>query len=45
VVDANRPVKAMFPERGRILATVMIVLFLVYSIGWLLVAGVREHAQ
>jgi len=45
VVDANRPVKAMFPERARILGTVMIVLFLVYSIGWLLVAGVREHAQ
>jgi len=44
VVDANMPVKAMFPERWRILATVLISLLLVYSIGWLIVAGVREHA-
>jgi len=44
VVDANMPVKAMFPERWRILTTVVIALLLVYSIGWLIVAGVREHA-
>lgn len=44
VVDANMPVKALFPERGRILLTVVISLLLVYSIGWLIVAGVREHA-
>lgn len=44
IVDANMPVKAMFPQRWRILATLVIVLLLVYSIGWLIVAGVREHA-
>jgi capsular polysaccharide transport system permease protein len=44
IVDANMPVKAMFPERWRILATLVITLLLVYSIGWLIVAGVREHA-
>lgn len=44
VVDANMPVKALYPERWRILLTVVIALLLVYSIGWLIVAGVREHA-
>lgn len=44
VVDANMPVKALFPERWRILITVVIALLLVYSIGWLIAAGVREHA-
>jgi capsular polysaccharide transport system permease protein len=44
VVDANMPVKALYPERGRILLTVLISLLLVYSICWLIVAGVREHA-
>lgn len=44
VVDANMPVKALFPERWRILLTVLIALLLVYSIGWLIAAGVREHA-
>lgn len=44
VVDANKPVKSTFPERWRILGTVVIALLLAYSIGWLIVAGVREHA-
>ncbi len=44
VVDANMPVKSTFPERGRILGTVLVALLLLYSIGWLIVAGVREHA-
>lgn len=44
VVDANMPVKALFPERWRILATAAIGLLLVYAIGWLIAAGVREHA-
>lgn len=44
VVDANMPVKALFPQRFRILATVFVSLMLAYSIGWLIVAGVREHA-
>lgn len=44
VVDANLPVKALYPQRFRILATVFISLLLIYSIGWLIAAGVREHA-
>ena len=44
VVNPNMPVKALYPERGRILGTVLVSLLLIYSIGWLIVAGVREHA-
>lgn len=44
VVEPNMPVKALYPERWRILGTVVLALLLAYSIGWLLVAGVREHA-
>jgi capsular polysaccharide transport system permease protein len=44
VVDANLPVKSLYPERGRTLLTVFIALLLTYSIGWLIAAGVREHA-
>jgi len=44
VVNPNMPVKALYPERLRILATVLVSLLLIYSIGWLIVAGVREHA-
>jgi len=44
VVNANMPVKSTYPERWRILATCLVALLLIYSIGWLIVAGVREHA-
>ncbi len=44
IVDANRPVKSLYPERGRVVLTVFIGLLLIYSIGWLIAAGVREHA-
>lgn len=44
VVNANLPVKSLFPQRFRILATVFVSLLLIYSIGWLIAAGVREHA-
>jgi capsular polysaccharide transport system permease protein len=44
VVDANQPVKSLFPRRARIVLTVFIALLLTYSIGWLIAAGVREHA-
>jgi capsular polysaccharide transport system permease protein len=44
VVNPNMPVKAMFPERAKIVLTVFVGLLLVYSIGWLIAAGVREHA-
>jgi len=45
VVDANLPVKSLYPERWRILLTALVALLLIYSVGWLLVAGVREHAS
>ena len=44
IVEPNMPVKALYPKRARILGTVVIALLLAYSIGWLIVAGVREHA-
>lgn len=44
VVEANLPVKSEYPERGRIVLTVFLALLLLYGIGWLLAAGVKEHA-
>jgi capsular polysaccharide transport system permease protein len=44
VVNPNLPVKALFPERAKIVITVFVGLMLAYSIGWLIAAGVREHA-
>ena len=44
IVDANMPVKSTYPQRWRILGTVLFALLLAYSIGWLIVAGVREHS-
>ncbi len=45
VVDANRPVKSEFPERGKISLIVFISLLFAYAIGWLLWVGVKEHNQ
>lgn len=44
VVDPNVPVKSLYPERGRIVLTVFCALLLAYGIGWLLIAGVKEHS-
>jgi capsular polysaccharide transport system permease protein len=44
IVDANLPVKSLYPQRGRIVLTLFLALLLIYSIGWLIAAGVREHA-
>jgi len=44
VVDANKPVKSTFPERWRIVLTIFISLLVAYGIGWLLIAGVKEHS-
>ncbi|KRB81296.1 lipopolysaccharide biosynthesis protein [Sphingomonas sp. Root710] len=44
VVDPNMPVKSEYPERGKLLFTVFLSLMVAYGIGWLLVAGVREHS-
>lgn len=43
VVDANRPVKSLFPERGRIVLSWLAGLLVFYLVGRLLVAGMREH--
>jgi capsular polysaccharide transport system permease protein len=43
VVDANLPVKSLFPKRGKIVLTVFCCLALAFAIGWLLLAGVKEH--
>lgn len=45
IVDANRPAKSLFPERGKIVLTVLLSLFLAYAVGWLLWAGIKEHTQ
>lgn len=44
VVDANMPVKALFPERTKTVLTAFFALMLAYGIGWLITAGVKEHA-
>ncbi|WP_397587161.1 lipopolysaccharide biosynthesis protein [Sphingobium fuliginis] len=44
VVDPNLPVKSEFPARGRYVVTVFFSLLLAYGIGWMLLAGVKEHS-
>lgn len=44
IVDPNMPVKSIYPRRFVTLLTIFVVLLVVYSIGWLIAAGVREHA-
>jgi capsular polysaccharide transport system permease protein len=44
VVEPNVPEKSLFPQRGRIILTVFFALLVAYGIGWMLVAGVKEHA-
>ncbi|WP_164467403.1 capsule biosynthesis protein [Caulobacter flavus] len=45
VVEPNLPVKAVAPARARIVATIFFGLLLAYGVGWLILAGVREHAS
>jgi capsular polysaccharide transport system permease protein len=45
VVEPNLPQKSNYPKRLTIIATVFFGLLFVYSIGWLIVAGVKEHAS
>lgn len=45
VVNPNMPVKSIYPKRFVTTLTILVVLFIVYSIGWLIVAGVREHSN
>lgn len=45
LVEPNMPVKAEFPKRLQMVASVFVGLFLAYGIGWLLWAGVKEHGM
>lgn len=44
VVEPNMPQKSLYPHRLTIIATVFFGLLFVYAIGWLIVAGVKEHS-
>src|SRR5581483_5189486 len=44
VVEPNLPEKALYPRTSIILPTVFFGRLISYGIGWLIVAGVREHA-
>lgn len=45
VVNPNMPVKSIYPQRFMTVLTILVALLVIYAIGWLLVAGVREHAN
>jgi capsular polysaccharide transport system permease protein len=44
IVEPNLPVKSLFPQRIRIVATIFFGLIMAYAIGWLLAAGIKEHS-
>jgi capsular polysaccharide transport system permease protein len=44
IVEPNLPEKALYPRRWLILSTVFIAMCFTYGIGWLIIAGIREHA-
>jgi capsular polysaccharide transport system permease protein len=44
VVEPNLPQAALYPRRWLMLASVLFGSLLVYGVGWLIVAGVKEHA-
>ena len=44
VVQPNLPEKSTYPSRALTVLSVFGALLLAYSIGWLILAGVREHA-
>lgn len=44
VVEPNMPVKSLYPHRERVVGTVFAGLLLAYALGWLIIAGTREHA-
>jgi BexC/CtrB/KpsE family polysaccharide export inner-membrane protein len=45
IVNPGRPDQAMEPRRWLSILTVLITMLLIYGIGWLVRAGVREHRQ
>jgi capsular polysaccharide transport system permease protein len=45
IVEPNLPQKSLYPQRWLRVGTVFFILLLSYGIGWLILAGVREHAM
>ncbi|WP_010217980.1 capsule polysaccharide transporter [Sphingomonas sp. PAMC 26621] len=45
VVKPNLPGKALYPKRLETVATVFFTLAFAFAIGWLILAGVHEHAE
>lgn len=45
IVQPQRPEYALYPERWFIMGSAATVLLVLYGLGWLLMAGVREHAN
>lgn len=43
IVNPNLPVKSLYPKREKSVLTLFVFLTIAYAIGWLLIAGVREH--
>lgn len=44
VVKPNLPDKSLYPKRLQTIAVVFFSLLLTFAVGWLILAGVREHA-
>jgi len=44
VVEPNLPEEALYPKRILMVASVFFCSLMAYAIGWLILAGVREHA-
>jgi capsular polysaccharide transport system permease protein len=45
IVNPNMPQQALYPKRAKIVLTFFGTLVLLYALGWLIVAGMREHAS
>ena len=45
IVNPNLPTDASEPRRLRHILTIFLSLLIAYGVGWLVVAGVREHQQ
>lgn len=45
IVDPNLPQKSLYPKRLTMIASIFAGLLVAWGIGWLLVAGIREHAE
>jgi capsular polysaccharide transport system permease protein len=44
IVQPNLPERSLYPQRGYVLLTLFVGLLVAYGIGWLILAGIREHA-